>query len=121
MNESLFVILVTSITGIITTVLGFAYNLYRDNRNRRWDLENRRLAREEIVARLDENTDLSRVAFKEANDVNMKIAKLTQQFYEALPARVDGEPTVAVIKRVDENTKEAVNLLRKEDHEITHG
>jgi gas vesicle protein len=111
---------------VVTTILGFAYTIYRENRNRRWDLEDRKRAREELQTlttstatklettvehratelatalssratelaqtvdrqrhqlseQLTENTQISKQAFHEANDVNQKIAELTRKFDE---------------------------------------
>jgi hypothetical protein len=86
----------------LTTVAGFLHNSYRESRKRRWDLEDRRLARAEadrkieIAARdlamttraahadlgkkIDENTQISHDAFKQANAVNEKIAMLARKF-----------------------------------------
>jgi hypothetical protein len=113
MTDAQFTLLITTITGLVSTLATFAYNLYRENRNRKWDRENRELARTELLRRIDENTEVSVKAFREANDVNAKIAALTQQFYEAVPQRIEGEPTPNVLKRVDENTQEAVQILRE--------
>lgn len=111
MTDAQFAILVTTTAGLVTTLGTFGYNIYRDNRNRRWDLENRRLAREEVISRIDENTQISVQAFKEANDVNAKIATLTKQFYDVALAE-NGEPTKNVLERVDENTKQTIEILR---------
>lgn len=93
---------VSTITGqiiiLITTILGFIYTVYRENRNRRWDLEDRERARKEladkleiqhakvadkvnadqkvIIDKIQENTEISVSAFKEANDTNKKIEQL---------------------------------------------
>lgn len=86
---------------LITTISGFAYTLYRESRQRRWDLEDRARARKDLAAtlvghekaqieraaavkdvildKIDENTQISREAFKEANDVNRKIEQIGRQ------------------------------------------
>lgn len=117
MTDAQFVILVTSVTTLVSTILGFGYNLYRDNRNRKWDLENRRLARDEVMRKIDQNTEISVQAFKEANDVNAKIAALTRQFYES----THGEGAPKVLLRIDENTQEAVQILREEEEHRNEG
>ncbi len=73
----------------LTTIAGFIFTLYRENRNRRWDREDREQKAVQLAAKveaahtaisdkIDENTMISREAFKEANDVNRKIATLTE-------------------------------------------
>jgi hypothetical protein len=93
----------------LTTVLGFVITIYRENRNRRWDLEDRERTAKALVAqvdtvsktlatktaashdalatKIDENTELTATAiskasdaYKEANDVNQKLARLTELF-----------------------------------------
>ncbi|MBA3578916.1 MAG: hypothetical protein H0W42_02925 [Gemmatimonadaceae bacterium] len=75
----------------LTTVAGFLYTIYREKRNRQWDLEDREDARHEairvaletkkdIVQKIDDNTVVSVQAFAAANDVNLKIADLSEQF-----------------------------------------
>jgi hypothetical protein len=64
---------------LVTTLAGIAIQVYRENRARRWALEDRRLAaaqRAHLEQKLDENTEISREAFREANDVNRKIAEI---------------------------------------------
>src|SRR5688572_11512617 len=39
---------------LLTTIAGFVYTVYRENRNRRWDLEDRKRAREELTAHVEE-------------------------------------------------------------------
>ncbi len=83
---------------LLTVIAGFMYQAWRENRQRRWDKEDRaetaeRLARkvehttEAISSRhaentrmladkIDENTDISTKAFHEANSVNLKIESI---------------------------------------------
>jgi len=89
----------------LTLVAGFIFQAYRENRNRRWDVEDRkavahraveaasavadrlaitgdRITRQidatttDLTERIKENTEISTQAFKEANSVNLKIEKL---------------------------------------------
>jgi hypothetical protein len=102
----------------LTTVAGFAYTIYRENRNRRWDLEDRERARAalaetvtdsqkalaktvqgqqmKLIEKIDENTELTVTAidsaektYREANDLNQKLAKITEMFTGA--AKVSDE------------------------------
>lgn len=36
---------------LVTTLFGFAYTIYRENRNRKWDLQDREWAREQSILR----------------------------------------------------------------------
>lgn len=96
-----------------TTLAGFGIQIYRENRKRKWDMEDRAaiaaaLARhtEEVAAKLDQtvkvhhkeqldaiasNTDVSVKAFIEANDVNRKIAGI------AAAVRRTDDPVRAVL------------------------
>jgi len=99
MSGELNFILITTIAGIVTTILTTFVSIYRENRNRKWDLEDRRTARDEqrnliventaeqtkvLSTMIDENTELSKKAFTEANNFNNKLIALANQF-DALP------------------------------------
>lgn len=82
----------------LTTIGGFAIQIYREKRNRQWDLEDRMMARQElaekvatthqkVIEKIEENTELSRVAFSEANDVNGKLLEISSQFRSASDRR----------------------------------
>jgi hypothetical protein len=62
---------------LITTVLGIVVQIYRENRARRWAREDREESAKQrsiLAQKIDENTEISKEAFKEANSVNQKIA-----------------------------------------------
>ncbi len=79
---------------LISTALGFWYQDYSKRRDREWDLKDREVNRkvlsdkvEEVrqtsiyshdivVKKLDENTDMTRVAIKESNNFNQKLMAL---------------------------------------------
>lgn len=79
---------------LLTTLAGLWFTNYRESRNRKWDLEDRKRAREEleakveqvkvatisrqevVLAKIAENTEISRTAFTEANNVNAKFMAL---------------------------------------------
>jgi hypothetical protein len=83
-----------------TTVLGFSIQLFREWRNRKWDLEDRERARkdlevkvtavaatakvanEAVMNKIDENTEISRGAFKEANNAYEAANHSKQQILE---------------------------------------
>ena len=52
-------VIVTQIVTLITVVIGFFVALYRENRNRRWDLEDRARARAELLRKTDKLTEAS--------------------------------------------------------------
>lgn len=105
---------------LITTILGFAIALYRESRNRKWDLADRQAEREalaqetramadrlaietrETADRLSHeiavNTDVSIGAFKEANDVNRKIWGIARRFMK--------DEETSTIEDIDKTTKE---------------
>ena len=92
---------ITSLVTLATIVIGFMVQIYRENRNRRWDLADRaELAAKvednryilaakmednrhhvaatanELKTLIHENTQISTNAFHEANTVNIKLEKL---------------------------------------------
>ena len=131
------VIMVTTIITLGYQVLMRIMDNRRDERRRQWDLEDRERARvelaqrvvhsaqvvreeqktiaNEIKERIDQNTDISVRAFKEANDINAKIARLTKQFYESGTTPEGVKEASEVLHRVDANTQEAVKILRDGD------
>jgi hypothetical protein len=110
------IILITTVAGIITTIIGFVVQLYRERRNRAWELEDRRLTaealqqkneqtaatlqketqrtRDMLARKIDENTKISADAFSEANAVNVKLARID--------ALIDGVRTQAQLEHVAE-------------------
>jgi hypothetical protein len=67
--ESLPGTLVGQIIIFLTTVAGFLFNVYRENRNRRWDLEDRARAREETMHR----TNVAAVEVKKELDKQSRV------------------------------------------------
>jgi hypothetical protein len=108
-----------------TTVLGFSIQLFREWRNRKWDLEDRERARkdlevkvtavaatakvanEAVMNKIDENTEISRGAFKEANNAfeaannsNQKLLELSRAIDQTYERR-----TVNYRRRADDQLK----------------
>jgi hypothetical protein len=135
------IILITTIAGIVTTIIGFVVQLYRERRNRAWELEDRRLTadalqqkneqtaaalhkdtqrtRDMLARKIDENTQISVDAFREANAINVKLARID--------AMIDGVRTqeqlehvaeiVTDTKHVAEATKEDTGFIKEKlDH-----
>lgn len=83
----------TNTTGWITLatlVAGFLFQWFRENRQRRWDIEDRAQAVTKTTKKLDAatsqlneaievNTLISQKAFKEANNVNARLSDLEVQ------------------------------------------
>lgn len=110
----------------LTTFLGFAIQIYREKRNRRWDLEDRERARLEIAAKVEsvaavtasrqehvlqkiaENTAISRVAFNEANNVNTKLLKLAEMINAPYDRKASGIHDLALIQDAIKETNTAV-------------
>lgn len=95
---------------LLTTIATFVYNLYREKRQRKWDLEDRRLAREEQARRttevkdaITENTNVTVAAAVQADAANRKIAELRRLF--------EGE-AADTLEAIDEKTTETVERLR---------
>lgn len=103
---------VAQIITLLTVIAGFWFQIYRENRNRKWDLEDRSAARKRlddtttglaartealhadaevgrriIAEKIDANTVISQQAFTEANNVNMKIASIGADLLKAEQAK----------------------------------
>ena len=86
-------ILATSFFGFLTTISTLIYQGYSRSRDRRWDQQDRALAaladadhRQTLMDKLKENTDVTKdaglkadAAYKEANQVNMKLAAIGER------------------------------------------
>lgn len=129
-----WMILVTTVAGIITTILGFMVQLYREGRNRAWELEDRRLAAEELkretqeaaavlkketartrdmlVKKIEENTQINVDALKQANHVSDKLARI-----DTIIDNVRTKDQLDHVAAVVDETKEVVSAT-KEDTEI---
>ena len=67
---------VAIISGPIVTVLMFILKDRSDRQQRRESLEEARIAREEIKGKIVEVKEAAHVAYKEANNVNLKLKSL---------------------------------------------
>lgn len=72
----------------LAVIAGFINQYLREARRHRWDVDERKFTAKSLTKHIEENTEISRVAFKEANDVNLKIhalgldARLRKQQYD---------------------------------------
>lgn len=127
----------------LTTVIGFGIQMYRESRNRKWDLEDRKNARREmeskvesvkqetvaahevVVRKIEENTELSRTAFSEANNVNKKFLALANAINATYDRKAAGirerESDFAHAVATVEATKESVDEAKAvaEDTNLT--
>ena len=135
-NQTVMITLIAQAVIFLTTVAGFLYNIYRENRNRRWDLEDRARAREEqlrttavaaasVKSSLDVHNIVQEAKQEELKQVIVeKLDKNTAITQEAaqkaaladrrlaeIRALFEGEAS-ARLERVEENTQETVELLR---------
>ena len=70
-------ILITSIVGFLSTLMVLLINTWKEARNRRWDLEDRRAARQEQERKLQNQTDeLKRIAQLEADLTRARAAQV---------------------------------------------
>lgn len=80
-------ILYTTLAGVVTTMIGIAVALYKEARNRRWDLEDRAEQRrvlaeanKQLTDQITESNKLSADALKAANGFNQKLIELKELF-----------------------------------------
>ena len=72
---------VLQIVLFLTTVSGFGYTIYRENRNRKWDLEDRAAGRQQAIQRQNEISE----------KVDQKVGELTQKIEENTQLTVDSD------------------------------
>lgn len=125
-------LLVGQILTFLLAAAGFGVALWREARNRRWDLEDRALARQELNLKLaayhvettdkiDANTKVSENAFHEANDAKKLIASIEEARNKIQSATIDiatdvkeGTTVVAdAAERIQANTERSAAALEK--------
>lgn len=124
---------------LITVLAGFLFQLYRENRQRKWDVEDRaRIAaivtneakdvakkvvdsaaeasaeRTRLRAAVDENTDISTKAFHEANTVNQKLEALGLAHNELQRREQDSAEHSELIVETVVDTQERVKAIEAE-------
>ncbi len=135
-NQGQIYILITTVAGIVTTIIGFLVQLYRERRNRAWELEDRRLTaealrretmmaaatlkketahtRDVLVNKIEENTQINIDALKQANHVGDKLARIGTMIDNVRSKdRIDKDQLDHVATVVDET--KAVVEATKED------
>ena len=101
----------------LTTVAGFLFNIYRENRNRRWDLEDRAQARQQTATAavavkqeletqtrvvneahrdlrqaIDDNTALTAAVADKALAADQRLAEICAQFEHNGTSHKEGDP-----------------------------
>ena len=116
-------ILVTTIIGFLTTITTLLLNTWKEARNRRWDLEDRRLARQDHDKKLDNQTDeLRRIAQLESELTRARAAQVEAELKAEAARTAKALQTTqhVIVDKINENTevsksafKEANDLNRK--------
>jgi hypothetical protein len=140
-DQGEWIILVTTLAGIVTTILGFVVQLYRERRNRAWELEDRRLTaevlqrkteqtaevlkketamtRDVLVRKIDENTQINVDALRQANMVNSKLARI-DSLIDGVRTQAQLDTVSAIVKdtkQVVDATKEDTGFIKEKlDH-----
>jgi hypothetical protein len=103
-----FTILVTTIAGFLSTILALAFQIWREGRNRAWDLEDKKIQRAENDAKLDRQTEeLKRIAALEAELTRERSARATIQLQAAAENTTQAirETEQAIGEKIDQNTQ----------------
>lgn len=101
-------ILVTTIAGFLSTIVALIFQIWREGRNRRWDLEDRRLARQEADLKIESQTkELSRVAALEAQVTRARAAAVEAELRVQTARQHQAiQRTESVIsEKIDANTR----------------
>jgi hypothetical protein len=122
----------------LTTIAGFAIQLFREWRNRKWDLEDRERARKELAEKvesaqtlaiskqkemldkIEENTNISREAFTEANGVNQKLLLLQNQLNEPYDRKAAGirQRQTDMIEKTHDTVEETKDIVEKIERKL---
>lgn len=100
---------------LVTTVAGFWYNIYRENRNRRWDKEDRELARNALVETVKEQrVEVVQKVADVAKEVEQKVAAVG----DTLVAKADQQHSEvsAAIAENTEKTDQAIKVSQEANH-----
>ena len=101
---------------LLTTIAGILLQLYRENRARRWQVEDREWSRQQGVkleTKIDENTAISRDAIEHANHVNEKIAHVAEEVRTNVTEPL--QTTTAILRDIAERPIVPVAVLRRDD------
>lgn len=132
MDGTTLSLIIGQVITLILALVGFGVSLWREHRNRKWDLEDRRAAREALTRNLDEkftstnkkideNTRVSQEAFHEANDAKNLIASIEQTRNElqlktiqiADEVRTGTKDVSEAVEAIQDNTGKSAEALTK--------
>lgn len=120
---------IAQICTVIITIVGFAYQWFKDGRQRKWDMEDRKAARRKsdeanikVLDKIDENTDISKQAFHEANsakqlianveEVRNKLQNRTIEIFSDIKDKIkDVKDSTAKIEDTTQKTADVVNEM----------
>lgn len=120
---------VTQIVLLVTTIVTLVYQLYRDKRDRRWRKEDAEEKKEivqfqsemrrnhtRLQSDLNKNTQISEKAFKEANDVNVKILAVNTELLatRSIVKQIAERPIVPAVIPI--RVEDAEAILAQRDH-----
>lgn len=120
---------VTQIVLLVTTIVTLVYQLYRDKRDRRWRKEDAEEKKEivqfqsemrrnhtRLQSDLNKNTQISEKAFKEANDVNVKILAVNTELLatRSIVKQIAERPIVPAVIPI--RVEDAEAILAKREH-----
>lgn len=119
----------TQIVLLVTTIVTLVYQLYRDKRDRRWRKEDAEEKKEivqfqsemrrnhtRLQSDLNKNTQISEKAFKEANDVNVKILAVNTELLatRSIVKQIAERPIVPAVIPI--RVEDAEAILAQRDH-----
>lgn len=132
MDGTTLSLIVGQVSTFLLVVIGFGVALWREHRNRKWDLDDRAYARMELNKKLqtyhiettdkiDENTRVSKDALHEANDAKVLIAsieesrnKLQQSTIDMASEMKDGAEAISdAVEKIQTNTETSAAALTK--------
>jgi hypothetical protein len=110
-----WVIIATSVLGLLTTVTTFIVQIYRENRNRRWDLEDREKAAEKLAETAI--AEANRVAERVVAEAHLVANKLLAE--AATVAAQANSERAKLAEAIRENTEISTQAF-KEANTINH-
>lgn len=118
----------TQIIVLVTTIVTLLYQLYRDKRDRRWRKEDEKEKQQlekfktemrqnhtRIQRDIAQNTQISERAFKEANDVNVKILAVNTELLatRSMVKQIAERPVVPAVIPIRVEDAEAILAQRE--------
>ena len=112
-----YVIIATTVAGLVTTVATFAFQIYRENRNRRWDKEDRDETAKALAATaIKEAERVAERVVSEAHAVAEKVLKEAKMV--ATQANTERAKLAEMIKENTEISTQAFKEANTVNHKI---